>query len=82
MLKYQKATCRHCNESLLTATAVPPADAQRYRCEGCGELNYIPGGTDCDCPVPGTGQGCSCRVARFPQLKFASDEWCWCRCHL
>lgn len=81
MRKIDGAKCRLCRQSLALGRLMEPADAQVWRCERCGERNYVPGGADCDCPEPGFGKGCSCRVARFPQLHYASDEWCSCGCH-
>ena len=80
--KYLKRPCDQCSQPLAGATRIPPAGSQRWRCANCGRLNYIPNGDECDCPEPGFGQGCHCRVARSPMLvKFASDDWCNCTCH-
>lgn len=36
--------------------------------------------TGCDCPVRGFGRGSRCLSERHG-LKFASDDWCNCKCH-
>lgn len=83
MMNIQKAKCYQCGTPLGLSERIDTPERECWLCPLCRTINYVTDGTKCDCPTPGFGKGCHCRVDRNPKLvKFTSDDWCNCRCHV